>query len=877
MLQFDAILGILIPMISVALSIVIMVVLIKQSREKARVRALNAVKRMLIDSAALSGVHEYEPVIDSPMWKIGTLYRTFMISKSLKDPTNELDHIVKSDFPAKFSKEEEKVLIGFGQLLLNQSEGAIRKTGSTVSLHEKHLYFLGRWTFTIQVAMNSGEFTVEDSNHINKMKYWRLSEIVFKQQQRLSVNQGDFKRLEEIFVELDSKPNYHAEHLPYLAGVVHRYTAGMHLSNYEPFHHIFSKLTYDFKILIIKELRTISDNRSLIDACVRTISLKPILEKDQALWAGFIDDFEKMGYRNREIPFDMTGLDEEIEYQKRYEMAIFLISFERPMKNLIGKLLTISDDERESFFDYNIPEEVSDFCYDEGLDKFPFLKYNRRSFLDTIRNYQQGNRGGLDLIRYIEGLPEEIITKIRGDPGTQSILRYTMGNILVERLRSRNYDIGPVLTLYGPPYDNIIDIVGANISTTILSGGNDKKLQDCLLSLQSALIETGGSKKKIKEVGDWVKLWASVNEKTRDAKETYEYPAKLLDVIEDTKGEFEPLYIAQQALNLIGPDLEKAIRIFRNIDLKNFNQRKYQDSVENAQKRLESVKHAYYKLLLLSKNQSLQLSDEIRKSMVKIAEELLAFVIKNRREDFMERIPHFPLDFGAVLEPGALVKSAVTGATFVYLPPAYHTFPLPALRVLDEFLAQPERIPYAGVKAHGIIVYPGYWLFAIAVGLTLQPMIAYAEQTYSNFFVPEYLKTAALAFKKGEASIEKLLRRVIPDFENLDSSNLLVTLFKQLADQHYFQGVITREYIIDALKFGGWDVSLADKIIEEKDYCVFCSFALPDDATKCPNCEREVQKFDLSTITPDDIELDLEALGLGGAKGPGDLDTSKEG
>ena len=228
---------------------------------------------------------------------------------------------------------------------------------------------------------------------------------------------------------------------------------------------------------------------------------------------------------------------------------------------------------------------------------------------------------------------------------------------------------------------------------------------------------------------------------------------------------------------------------------------------------------------------------------------------------------HFPLEFAAVLEPGALVKTTIERASFVYLPPAYHTFPLPALRVLNEFLHHPQSIPYSGNKMHGIVVAPSYWVFAVAVGLTLQPMIAYAEQTYSNFFVPEYLKTAALAFKKGEASIEKLLRRVIPDFEKLDSSNLLVTLFKQLAEMHFFQGVITREFIIDALQFGGWDVSLADKIIEEKDYCVYCSYALPDGATVCPNCERPVQKIDLSTLTPEDMEIDLDAITGGFADG----------
>lgn len=824
-------------------------------------KKLQIVKKFIENSKIKGGVENYTVVENSSLWYIGTIFASHSKKGGAKKPLPPIiEQLVEKEFLQYFDEPGEKTLIGMCQELAS------------------HNYFEFLSVLSEEILKKIGErrFELKLEDNELKMRCWRLFSLIDKRPQLKGTLREKLESASVPIQELETKTHLREEFAPFLSKII--------VNSWEDapwiigwLRNVFSPLSPEYKMYFLKELYKVSHGSlsykkmPLIDAIASTIKLKTIIESPEEEWEGYFADLTQLGYTQKLAPLDMSGV-EEIEYKKRYEMATMLIRSQSKMEkgDIIEKLLSIKESEREAFFDYDVPEAITNYCSEKGWESYPYMMYNKRAILDVIRKYQLQSRGKVSILPFVQGIPDEIISKIRENPGTQSILRYTMGNMLVERLRTGDYEIASVLKLYGPPYDEIVDILGANINATILKGGNDRNLQECLLTLQSVLLESGASKKRINEISDWLKLWSTINEKTRDVKEDYEYPSKLLDVIDDTNGELEPLIIAQQVLSLIGPDLEKHIKIFHNIDPRNFNQRMYEKSVEESRKRLESVKHAYYKLQILSKNQRLNVTDEVREAFDQISEELLGFVIKCRREDFIERMQHFPLEFSAVLDPGALVKTTIDRAAFVYLPPAYHTFPLPALRVLDEFLTTPESIPYSGNKMHGIIVAPSYWIFAIAVGMTLQPAVAYAEQTYSNFFVPEYLKTAALAFKKGEVPIERLLRRVIPDFVNLDSSNLLVTLFKQIANMHFFQGVITREFIIDALKFGGWDVSLADKIIEEQDYCVFCSFALPKDAKVCPNCEKTVQKIDISTIAPEDMEIDLDALGaIGGGPTPG--------
>ncbi|MBS3794950.1 MAG: hypothetical protein KGY80_08635, partial [Candidatus Thorarchaeota archaeon] len=84
-----------------------------------------------------------------------------------------------------------------------------------------------------------------------------------------------------------------------------------------------------------------------------------------------------------------------------------------------------------------------------------------------------------------------------------------------------------------------------------------------------------------------------------------------------------------------------------------------------------------------------------------------------------------------------------------------------------------------------------------------------------------------------------------------------------LTEHDFFQGVITREHIIQALDYGDWDTTLADKIIEEQEFCVYCSYALPKGASVCPNCERAVEDFDLASMAGEEVEINLDGVAMG--------------
>ncbi|MHA1908763.1 MAG: hypothetical protein ACW98Y_15795, partial [Candidatus Thorarchaeota archaeon] len=287
--------------------------------------------------------------------------------------------------------------------------------------------------------------------------------------------------------------------------------------------------------------------------------------------------------------------------------------------------------------------------------------------------------------------------------------------------------------------------------------------------------------------------------------------------------------------------------------------------IEENNKRLDFIKRSYYKLHRLANNNNINLTDEVRTTFRNIAEQILGFMVDVRRKDFFDRMKIFDLEIGDVLDTGHLIKTSVEKTSFVLLPPSYNEFPLASLKVLDEFLEHPERLPVVGTRQLGIIIKQMFWVFGAAATLALTPR-AGVDPDYTDFYIREYLRTTALAVFKARNILERALVRLS---ETMSAENVLVDCFKNLSKSHYFQGTITREMIIEALEHGHWDARLADRIIEDKQYCVFCSYDLPDGATQCPNCEREVKELDLDAIAIEEVEIDMGELNLDMDEGGG--------
>ncbi|MHA1614715.1 MAG: hypothetical protein ACTSYJ_07690, partial [Candidatus Thorarchaeota archaeon] len=580
-----------------------------------------------------------------------------------------------------------------------------------------------------------------------------------------------------------------------------------------------------------------------------------------------ISNLIALGYVTRPLVLNTDDIN-NVPVKQRIDLACKIQSYK---KNLDGEktftsLLFVNEKDYKKFYDLKLPESIITYFMNElnsrkifaVLGKKLFIQLNRYGILRIIHSYQRSEISQESMIEIMKQIPDVIQDKIHANPETRSIFRYVVSTVLVDQLKDNKYDkVIQYLKLYRAPYDRIVDVVEKTINQALVTHGNDKNLQQFLLTLQSELLESETDKKSVRKIGDWLKRWSLIFKTTKGAQQKDAYVAGLLDVIKETKGEFEPRAITDQVLTLLTADFENTVRIFGSGGI--VNNLQYQTKTADAKARLESVKHAYYKLQLLADNQDLALSDEDRKYMRKVSQEVLAFVINIRRQDFLERMDHVAVGLAEVIDPGALLQKTFGNSNFVTMPDTFHTFALPAIIVLNEFLTNPIRIPFVGTKQEGVLVNPMFWVFGAAVNLALAPIMAHTESTYSDYFILEYLKTTALAVKKAEKSISMLLAKIDA---NLTPNNLLVKSFKQLMNYHHLQGIITREMVIKALEFGGWDVTLTDKIIEDKDYCIYCSFELPKDAKVCTNCERPVKEFDLSSIAPEEIEVDLSQLGM---------------
>lgn len=820
----------------------------KVRNPKQKGKKLQVIERFINNSKERGEAEDYDVEVDSPLWHVATVFASYKKKRGRKkDPAPILMHLVKNEFPERFENGAEKTLMGMCLELVE----------------EKEYLFLSWLSKAVSTKMTENQFLMNNKDNDFRMKCWSLSPLVADTTPRIGEDERNF--IGGLISELESKVHLNDEFQSFLAQVL--------VASWENFPgatvwitQVFKPTSLDYRFEFLKlllEVDNISEKLALIEVIVSTIMMKELIEKPEEEWEGLVSEIIGFGFASKPMPLNMNDI-QDIPFKKRFKIASIIIKEHKSHllnEMSFSKLLFVNESDFKKFYDYEIPEGVLVYSIDimrKGKSAIPeYIYMNRIGVMSVLQSYQ-GKGAPLDrMMAFVQKIPNAIQDKLHASPGTRAIFRHAISIVIKGRISENNFDsVAPLLKFYRAPFDLVIEVVDKSINRALVTRGNDKNLQQFMLALQSELIESGSDKKSVRKIVDWLKMWSLIYETTKGA-EHHAYVAGVLDVIKETKGEFEPRAITEQVLTLLNDDLDRTIRIFKgNPRLDNTTFRRKTD---DAKKVLESLKHAYYKLRLMADNQRLVLSEEDRDFMRRVAQELLAFVINIRRQDFIERTEHFAVDIGDVIDPGHLLKSSIERSFFVLLPQPFHGFHLPALIVLEEFLRNPIRIPFVGDKQHGVIINPMFWVFGAAMSLTLMPVMVMTEQTYSNFLIQEYLKTAALAVKKAEEPIGKVLLKVDP---NLTAENMIVKSFKQLMDLHLLQGVITREMVVNALTYGGWDVALADKIIEEKDYCVYCSFELPKDAQVCSNCKKPVEVFDLSTIAPEEVEVDLSELGF---------------
>ena len=401
-------------------------------------------------------------------------------------------------------------------------------------------------------------------------------------------------------------------------------------------------------------------------------------------------------------------------------------------------------------------------------------------------------------------------------------------------------------------YD-IVNIIGSCMVSVLVIEKERKPILDFYKTIEEELVKMKAAKKAITRAGQWYSVLSSIHKKMGQAISEYDQIINLLDVIEETAGKFEPVIIAKQCLRMIERDLAQEARSQSSAYLDSrvvhiYGSHSGKLITKDKMKRwLDSIKKAYFKLILLTRNPSMKLGKDDKPRLQEIANSLLEFLVRSRIDDLIE-----------TTADDRFLRNQVTD---VFFPQYYLSFPIPALYAVNEFFDNPY--PLAAIiesRRPGIRIRVDRWKLAATVSLLDLPSRLFSDLTYIDFVVPEYLKTLALAVKHTEYDLNRFLAMynrmdITEDTDQKIAFNLMINIMRGLVDSSATQ--ITREQVIEALEFGEWDTSLCDKIIENKKYCIYCAFELPDNVGTCPNCERPIRDIDLSKTTFMDLDPDF--------------------
>ncbi|MHA1614465.1 MAG: tetratricopeptide repeat protein [Candidatus Thorarchaeota archaeon] len=418
---------------------------------------------------------------------------------------------------------------------------------------------------------------------------------------------------------------------------------------------------------------------------------------------------------------------------------------------------------------------------------------------------------------------EEILVPLRKD---------AIGIIIRESVTRGREGARFLLDAFNRTHYEVINFIGANLISVLVIEKDRKPSLKFYKMIEEELAKIETTKNTLTRAKQWLDVLLSIDKKFSQSISKFDQIINLLDVIEETKGTLEPTVIAEQCLRMMEGSMDEGWK----------------------DRWLDSIKKAYYKIIFITRNQQMKFNDVQKERLVEIAKTMLRFLITCRINELIQR----------TVDDRFLRKPLLE----VFFPEHYQSFQIPALYALNEFYKNPyilaakiktggERQRISAGKWKLIAIHEpgpkisvGKWKLAAAISLLALPQLLFLDLKYIDFVIPEYLKTLALGVKHAELYLDHFLSS--GSNVTISSKNLMVDIMKGISDSSATQ--ITRAQIIEALEFGGWDSSMADKIIEDKKYCLYCSFQLPHDAKTCSNCGKPIISVDLSETTFDDID-----------------------
>lgn len=798
-----------------------------------------------------SGLADFEVNEDGPFWHLCEMYLKYE-EKKKKDHSKELLGTAKKLLSAGLSADQERIFM----TLLNIA----RK-------NENHL-FIFHLTLMTNDILAEGNFELNLPDSKNHIEFLSHSNLVVPNYAIDTVSDRQWKSLSEAVVKLEGLDHLHDEFLPFMATVLQK--AWKITSDGPLVNSTFTKLSLGFKLKYTDEICK-SGFSELNDAIVKTITLDTLMDLEEPARMKTFQTILDMGYRVHNLPFNLEK-PEKYPIKDRFDIAALILEEKKKVteQKLLNNLLSIGNESAETLYDLSIPEKILEYSQSQvgkDISKLPgFMLGNRKAIFDMIQLRQRDKITNEFFVSYIDKIPEDVKKKVSSKANTNAIMQFAIGSAMNQVLEDGDFDkaIG-LVEMHGKPYGRFVNMMNDKMNEKVVSSTRDQKLHDFILDLQSKLLDIKGESGSVKVVTEWLKMLGVVKNATEGAQNDHEFAVKLLDAIEITNGEFHPITIAEQCLNLIEKDLTKDIPV-RDIrattgggdliaQLTEYVRRNMESrDSQQAGGWLDAIKRSYFKLRFYVKERSIPLSDEQRIRIDEISNELLSYLIMSRRGDLKKRLNTFPVEVIDIIDLGSLLRKSINNALSAFVPEAYLSFSIPAFRVLNEYLHSPERLPIVGNRDQGVIIHQNFWIFAAAISLPNLVNHLFKDAQYIDYVIPEYMKTMALALKKAEPMVRSILQ------PPMTVENLMIETFKGLSDHSAIQ--LTRDHVLEALQFSGWSTDIADKIIKEEHYCLYCSFALPENATECPNCNRAVEKIDLSEISFDDIKIDMDKIDL---------------
>ncbi|MHA2353418.1 MAG: tetratricopeptide repeat protein, partial [Candidatus Thorarchaeota archaeon] len=291
------------------------------------------------------------------------------------------------------------------------------------------------------------------------------------------------------------------------------------------------------------------------------------------------------------------------------------------------------------------------------------------------------------------------------------------------------------------PIGRVIELFEPNIISSFLSLEKGKRVIELVTSLHNELTASKKAKKQIDRVKEWLRILNLLNKAMEKSFKEYSRIVNLLDVIEETNGEFQPKVIAEQSLKMIERDLvqvaRKGYKSYLEMRVLHWELFDIKRIDKKAVRRwLDAIKRAYYKLHHMKENRELKLTGEERTRFEEIAEKMLRFLILSRKEDMIEKLANMEMRRFTDVD--------------IFLPEEYLTFSIPAFRVMVGFLKEPYRVATeVELKNPRRKFNVGFWLLGLAITLTALPAHLLADTEYIDFIIPEYLKTLSLAMKEN--------------------------------------------------------------------------------------------------------------------------------